>query len=138
MRHKHQAGEQQDAFLRDMSLFSPLPEQTHVTCANSAVVVFSGFDAKMLPSQAHDMRHYPNMSKQALSEIWASMKTLPSQCILQKKHPVTGAYCTLPANVVYTNRNRHALSNMSVRAKPTVNNINAAEKRHPTSRHGSL
>jgi aerotaxis receptor len=123
-------------FPADTTLMSVTDSQSHIQYANAAFVQVSGFDREEIMGQAHNLVRHPDMPAEAFADMWATLKTGQSWTGLVKNRRKDGDHYWVRANATPVERNGQLVGYMSVRTKPTRDEIAGAEKLYGQFRAG--
>ena len=128
-------------FPADATLMSTTDTQSHISYANAAFIAVSGFERDEIMGQPHNMVRHPDMPTQAFADMWATLKAGRSWTALVKNRRKNGDHYWVRANATPVQRNGQVTGYMSVRTKPTRDEINQTEKLYQAFREnksGSL
>ena len=115
-------------FPQDATLMSTTDAQSHITYANAAFVQVSGFDSDEILGQPHNLVRHPDMPSQAFADMWATLKAGLSWTALVKNRRKNGDHYWVRANATPVVRNGQLVGYMSVRTKPSRDEVAATEK----------
>lgn len=115
-------------FPQDATLMSTTDAQSHITSANAAFVQASGFDSDEILGQPHNLVRHPDMPSQAFADMWATLKAGLSWIALVKNRRKNGDHYWVRANATPVVRNGQLVGYMSVRTKPSRDEVAATEK----------
>lgn len=128
-------------FPADATLMSTTDTQSYISYANAAFIAVSGFERDEIMGQPHNMVRHPDMPTQAFADMWATLKAGRSWTALVKNRRKNGDHYWVRANATPVQRNGQVTGYMSVRTKPTRDEINQTEKLYQAFREnksGSL
>lgn len=111
----------------DVTLMSTTDTQSHITYCNGAFVQVSGFEKEELLGQPHNAVRHPDMPTHAFADMWATLKAGESWTALVKNRRKNGDHYWVRANATPVRRNGQVTGYMSVRTKPSRDEINKAE-----------
>lgn len=114
-------------FPDNATLMSTTDTQSHITYANAAFVAVSGFSLEEIQAQPHNLVRHPDMPKEAFADMWATLKGGEPWTALVKNRRKNGDHYWVLANATPIVENGQAVGYMSVRTKPTREQISAAE-----------
>jgi aerotaxis receptor len=117
-------------------LMSVTDTQSHIRYANAAFVSVSGFDREEILGQPHNVVRHPDMPKEALADMWATLKAGQSWSALVKNRRKNGDHYWVRANATPVRRAGRLVGYMSVRTKPTRAEIESAEALYRDLRKG--
>ncbi|RZL31100.1 MAG: PAS domain S-box protein, partial [Rubrivivax sp.] len=120
---------QQEYVLRaDSPLVSTTDLQSHITYCNPAFVEASGFQREDIIGQPHNMIRHPDMPAEAFRDMWATLKAGEPWTALVKNRRKDGGFYWVRASVTPVRDATGISGFMSVRTKPTAEEIRGAEK----------
>lgn len=122
--------------LEDTTLMSTTDTQSHLTYANAAFVEVSGFERDELMGQPHNMVRHPDMPQEAFADMWETLKAGQSWTALVKNRRKNGDHYWVRANATPVKRHGATVGYMSVRTKPTREEVAAAETLYARFRNG--
>jgi len=108
----------------------------NITYANDAFIEVSGFSRDEIEGQAHNLVRHPDMPKEAFADMWATLKGGEPWTALVKNRRKNGDHYWVRANATPLVRNSRTVGYMSVRTKPSREEINAAETLYRAFREG--
>ncbi len=123
-------------FPADATLMSSTDTQSHITYANEAFVKASGFERDELLGQPHNLVRHPDMPPEAFRDMWATLKDGMSWTALVKNRRKDGDHYWVRANATPVRREGRVIGYMSVRTKPTRDEVAAAERAYADFRQG--
>jgi len=115
------------AFPADLMLVSTTDEQGRITHCNAAFVAVSGYDYDELMGQPHNIVRHPDMPPAAFKDMWATIGRGRPWSGVVKNRCKNGDHYWVLANVTPVVRNGKAIGYMSVRLKPSAEQVQAAE-----------
>jgi aerotaxis receptor len=118
------------------TLMSTTDTRSHVTYANESFVAVSGFSREEIKGQPHNFVRHPDMPEQAFADMWATLKGGEPWTALVKNRRKDGDHYWVRANAVPVVRGGAQVGYMSVRTKPTREEVAAAEKLYSDFREG--
>ena len=119
-----------------MSLLSTTDLNSHVTYANAAFVQASGFSRDELIGQPHNQVRHPDMPPQAFADMWATLRTGQSWTALVKNRCKNGDHYWVRANAAPMRRDGRVMGYLSVRTKPSEQEVARAERLYGRFREG--
>ena len=111
----------------DVTLMSTTDTQSHITYCNGAFVQVSGFEKEELLGQPHNTVRHPDMPAQAFADMWGTLKAGESWTALVKNRRKNGDHYWVRANAAPVLRGGQVTGYMSVRTKPSREEIAGAE-----------
>ena len=116
-------------FLREgESIVSTTDTQGNITYVNPCFVEVSGFTEDELLGRPHNMVRHPDMPPQAFADFWSTLKEGRQWTGMVKNRRKNGDYYWVLANVTPVRENGQATGYMSVRTKPSPEQVNAATR----------
>ncbi|MBT9457433.1 MAG: PAS domain-containing protein [Burkholderiaceae bacterium] len=119
-----------------VTLMSTTDTHSHITYCNAAFVQVSGFDAAELLGQPHNAVRHPDMPAEAFADMWATLKAGESWTALVKNRRKNGDHYWVRANATPVRRNGQVSGYMSVRTKPSREEVAHAEALYRSFREG--
>ncbi|MDD0809674.1 methyl-accepting chemotaxis protein [Curvibacter sp. RS43] len=120
------------------TLMSTTDLQSHVVYANRAFVDVSGFARDDILGQPHNLVRHPDMPEQAFADMWSTLKAGQSWTGLVKNRRQNGDHYWVRANATPIEHGGQVVGYMSVRTKPSVQEVQAAESLYQRMRVGQL
>jgi aerotaxis receptor len=111
----------------EATLMSTTDTQSHITYCNGAFIQVSGFDKDELVGQPHNIVRHPDMPAQAYADMWATLKAGESWTALVKNRRKDGDHYWVRANATPVRRNGQVVGYMSVRTKPSRDEVAKTE-----------
>ncbi|MCA0177582.1 MAG: methyl-accepting chemotaxis protein [Proteobacteria bacterium] len=136
MRNNQPVTQREYEFQADATLMSTTDTQSHITYANAAFITVSGFDREEIMGQPHNMVRHPDMPREAFADMWATMKAGRSWTALVKNRRKNGDHYWVRANATPVLRGGQVTGYMSVRTKPSRQEIEGAETLYREFREG--
>jgi len=109
-----------------VTLMSTTDPQGHILYANAAFVHVSGFGADELIGQPHNIVRHPDMPPAAYADMWRTLATGQSWTGLVKNRRKNGDHYWVRANAAPVNRRGQLVGYISVRTKPTRQEVEQA------------
>jgi len=128
-------------FPADATLMSTTDVQSHITYANAAFINVSGFESEEIIGQPHNLVRHPDMPTQAFADMWSTLKAGRSWTALVKNRRKNGDHYWVRANATPVVRGGQLTGYMSVRTKPSTEEVRQAEQLYQKfreKRNGSL
>ncbi|WP_332744330.1 methyl-accepting chemotaxis protein [Hydrogenophaga sp.] len=110
-----------------VTLVSTTDLQSRITYCNPAFVAVSGYDREELIGQPHNIVRHPDMPTEAFRDMWATMASGSPWSALVKNRRKNGDHYWVVANATPVMVNGQAVGYMSVRTRPTREQIQGAE-----------
>jgi aerotaxis receptor len=123
-------------FADDATLMSSTDAQSHITYANEAFIKVSGFDRDEILGQPHNIVRHPDMPREAFADMWETLKAGQSWTALVKNRRKDGDHYWVRANATPVVRGGRVVGYMSVRTKPTRDEVQQAESAYRDFREG--
>jgi len=105
---------------------------------NPAFVAVSGFAKEELVGQPHNIIRHPDMPPEAFADMWETLRDGRPWTALVKNRRRNGDHYWVRANVTPVVREGEAVGYLSVRVKPTRDEIDAADALYAAMRAGTL
>jgi aerotaxis receptor len=118
------------------TLMSTTDPSSHITCANEAFVAISGYSRAELQGQPHNVVRHPDMPKQAFADMWATLKGGEPWTALVKNRRKNGDHYWVRANATPVVRGGRTVGYLSVRTRPTREEVKAADALYADFREG--
>jgi len=123
-------------FPADATLMSTTDPSSHITYANDAFVVVSGYTREEIQGEAHNLVRHPDMPREAFADMWATLKGGEPWTALVKNRRKDGDHYWVRANATPVLRHGKQVGFMSVRTKPGREEVAAAESLYALFREG--
>ncbi|MDD0838062.1 methyl-accepting chemotaxis protein [Curvibacter sp. HBC61] len=123
-------------FAPEATLMSMTDTSSRITYANSAFLEVSGFEREELMGQPHNLVRHPDMPVQAFEDMWATLKSGKSWTGLVKNRRKNGDHYWVRANATPVSRGGRVSGYMSVRTRPSAQEVQAAERLYRDFREG--
>ena len=121
-------------FPADMTLISVTDPKGRITYCNDNFVSVSGYSEPELMGQAHNMVRHPDMPEEAFRDMWATLEGGHPWTALVKNRRKNGDHYWVRANASPVRDGDTILGYMSVRTKPTQQEVASAEALYATMR----
>ncbi|HEX8609976.1 MAG TPA: methyl-accepting chemotaxis protein [Telluria sp.] len=108
------------------SIVSKTDIKGKITYVNASFVEVSGFTEEELIGKPHNLVRHPDMPAEAFADLWRSMKAGRPWTGLVKNRRKNGDFYWVVANVTPVKENGEAVGYMSVRTRPTREQVKAA------------
>jgi aerotaxis receptor len=136
MRKNLPVTQRQYDFPADATLMSTTDTKSRVTYANAAFVEASGFQPEELLGQPHNIVRHPDMPPEAFGDLWRTLQGGESWTGLVKNRRKDGDHYWVRANATPVMRNGKPVAYMSVRTRPSAEEIAGAERLYADMREG--
>ncbi|MEY3200877.1 MAG: hypothetical protein RIR70_427 [Pseudomonadota bacterium] len=136
MRNNQPVTQREYEFPDGVTLMSVTDTTSRITYANEAFIETSGFDREELIGQPHNLVRHPDMPPEAFADMWATLKAGQSWTALVKNRRKNGDHYWVRANATPIERDGQLCGYISVRTKPTRDEINQAEALYQRFREG--
>ncbi|MEP6872733.1 MAG: methyl-accepting chemotaxis protein [Burkholderiales bacterium] len=123
-------------FPANATLMSTTDPQSHITYANDAFVSVSGFTREEIQGSPHNMVRHPDMPPEAFADMWATLKGGEPWTALVKNRRKNGDHYWVRANATPVMHDGRITGYMSVRTKPSRQDIDAAAALYADFRSG--
>ena len=111
--------------------------QGNITYANPYFIEVSGFHASELIGAPQNVLRHPDMPAQAFADMWATIKKGQPWSGMVKNRRKNGDYYWVRANVTPVMEGGDVVGYMSVRIKPSRNEVEDAERLYKRIREGN-
>uniref|UniRef100_UPI0010F9172A methyl-accepting chemotaxis protein n=1 Tax=Chitinivorax sp. B TaxID=2502235 RepID=UPI0010F9172A len=112
----------------DTMIVSKTDLKGRITYINKDFVDVSGFSEKELIGEPHNIVRHPDMPSEAYADLWATLKAGRPWTGMVKNRCKNGDYYWVQANATPIYESGQVVGFMSVRVKPTRDQVNAAEE----------
>lgn len=109
------------------TLVSATDLKSRITYCNPAFVAVSGYSREELVGQPHNLIRHPDMPAEAFRDMWATLEAGRPWTALVKNRRKNGDHYWVRANVTPVLDGGHISGYMSVRTKPSREDVVAAE-----------
>jgi aerotaxis receptor len=123
-------------FPADATLMSSTDTHSHIAYANEAFIKVSGFERDEIMGSPHNMVRHPDMPVEAFADMWATLKDGQSWTALVKNRRKDGDHYWVRANASPVVRSGAVVGYMSVRTKPSKEEVAQAEAVYRDFREG--
>ena len=129
---------QQEYLLPDgMTIVSRTDPKGRITYINEDFLVASGFSEAELMGQAHNIVRHPDMPEEAFADLWVAMKAGRPWTGVVKNRRKNGDHYWVVANVTPLREGNQVVGYLSVRTRPTREQVQASEEAYRRFRDGS-
>lgn len=118
------------------TLMSTTDLNSHITYANDAFIQVSGFSPDEVNGQPHNMVRHPDMPAEAFADMWHTLKQGEPWTALVKNRRKNGDHYWVRANAIPVVREGSVQGYMSVRTKPSAEEVRQAEALYRDFREG--
>ncbi|MBN9463903.1 MAG: PAS domain-containing protein [Burkholderiales bacterium] len=136
MRNNQPVSQREYDFAADATLMSTTDPKGRISYANAAFIAVSGFDRAELTGKPHNIVRHPDMPPEAFADMWATIKAGRSWTAVVKNRRKNGDHYWVRANAAPVVRGGQVTGYMSVRTRPSRQEIEAAEKLYRDFREG--
>jgi aerotaxis receptor len=126
MRNNQPVSGREFTFPADQTLISVTDLQGRITYCNKNFIAVSGYTEDELLGQPHNMVRHPDMPEEAFRDMWATIETGRPWSALVKNRRKTGDHYWVRANATPVRDGDRILGFLSVRTKPSQQEIDAA------------
>lgn len=127
MRENLPVFDQEFDYPADELLMSTTDSKGHITHCNAAFERVSGYSMQELMGQPHNMVRHPDMPSEAFRDMWATIGHGRSWKGLVKNRRKDGSFYWVAAHVTPIMQSGKPVGYMSVRAKPTREQVKSAQ-----------
>jgi aerotaxis receptor len=128
--------QQELEFPEGATLMSTTDTKGRITYANEAFIEISGYSRAELQGQPHNLVRHPDMPKEAFADMWATLKGGEPWTALVKNRRKNGDHYWVRANVTPVVRQGRTVGYLSVRTRPTRDEVAAADALYRDFREG--
>ena len=136
MRNNQPVSQREYVFDDHATLMSTTDLNSYIRYANDAFIEASGFTPEEVNGQPHNLVRHPDMPPEVFRDMWATLKQGEPWTGLVKNRRKNGDHYWVRANAVPLVREGKVQGYMSVRIKPTPEEINGAETLYRNVREG--
>ncbi len=136
MRNNQPVTQQEFVFDDDATLMSTTDLNSYITYANDAFIDVSGFTPEEVNGQPHNMVRHPDMPPEAFADMWATLKQGEPWTALVKNRRKNGDHYWVRANAIPVVRDGRVQGYMSVRTKPSPEEVRQTEALYRDFREG--
>ena len=137
MRENHPVTRREYELPDGATLLSTTDTHSHIVYANAAFLEVSGFSREELAGQPHNIVRHPDMPQEAFADMWNTLRSGRTWTALVKNRRKNGDHYWVRANAAPVVRAGQTTGYMSVRTKPTRQEIDAAESLYRGVREGT-
>ena len=136
MRNNQPITQREFEFADDTTLMSSTDTQGRILYANAAFCHVSGFTRESLQGKAHNIVRHPDMPPEAFADMWASLKRGEPWQALVKNRRADGDHYWVRASATPVVREGHQTGYLSIRTRPSAQEVAAAETLYRDFREG--
>lgn len=118
------------------TLLSATDLDSRIRYANAAFIEASGFSREELLGEPHNLVRHPDMPAAAFADMWATLRSGYAWSALVKNRRRDGDHYWVRANATPIVRDGQLAGYLSVRTKPTRDEVAAAEQQYRRMREG--
>lgn len=122
--------QEEHSFSDDTFLVSKTNARGIISYANSTFVEISGYAESELINQPHSIVRHPDMPKAAFQDLWDTVQAGQEWCGVVKNLRKDGGYYWVDATVTPSFLDGTIVGYMSIRRKPTRNQVEQASQRY--------
>ena len=126
MKNNHPVSQREFDIPDGVTLMSTTDTKGHILYANAAFVDVSGFSADEILSQPHNIVRHPDMPPAAYADLWGTLAKGQSWTGLVKNRRKNGDHYWVRANAAPVVRRGQLVGYISVRTKPTRQEVEQA------------
>ncbi|THD35814.1 PAS domain-containing methyl-accepting chemotaxis protein, partial [Pantoea sp. R102] len=136
MRNNQPITQREFVFDDRATLMSTTDLNSHITYANDAFIEVSGFSPEEVNGQPHNMVRHPDMPPEAFADMWSTLKQGEPWTALVKNRRKNGDHYWVRANAIPVVREGKLQGYMSVRTKPSAEEVRQCEALYRDFREG--
>ncbi|MDF3881641.1 methyl-accepting chemotaxis protein [Cupriavidus basilensis] len=137
MRNNQPVSQREYELPENATLMSTTDTSSRIAYANAAFVDVSGFTREEIQGQPHNIVRHPDMPVEAFADMWTTLKGGEPWTALVKNRRKDGDHYWVRANAMPLVRNGKPVGYMSVRTRPSREEIDAAARLYQDFREGS-
>ncbi|PVX71059.1 methyl-accepting chemotaxis protein [Paraburkholderia unamae] len=138
MRNNQPVTQQEFDYPASQMLVSATDLKGRIQYCNPAFIAVSGFAKEELIGKAHNIIRHPDMPAEAFADLWDTVREGRPWTALVKNRRKTGDHYWVRANVTPVSEQGTVVGYLSVRVKPTREEIRNAEALYAQMREGRL
>lgn len=138
MRNNQPVTQQEFDYPASQMLVSATDLKGRIQYCNPAFIAVSGFAREELIGQPHNIIRHPDMPAEAFADLWESLREGRPWTALVKNRRKSGEHYWVRANVTPVSEQGHVVGYLSVRVKPTRDEVREAETLYAKMRAGNL
>jgi len=136
MRNNQPITQREFDFDERATLMSTTDLNSYITYANDAFIQVSGFSPEEVNGQPHNMVRHPDMPPEAFADMWSTLKQGEPWTALVKNRRQNGDHYWVRANAIPVVREGKVQGYMSVRTKPSAEEVRQTETLYRDFREG--
>jgi aerotaxis receptor len=136
MRHNLPITQREYDYPAHATLLSTTDQRGRITYANAAFMSVSGYERDEILGQPHNTVRHPDMPPEAFEDMWATLKAGKSWTALVKNRRKDGDHYWVRANATPVMHQGQITGFMSVRTRPTREEVTQAETLYSDFREG--
>lgn len=136
MRNNQPVSQREYVYDDHATLMSTTDLNSYITYANDAFIEASGFTSDEVKGQPHNMVRHPDMPPEAFADMWATLKQGEPWTALVKNRRKNGDHYWVRANAIPVVRDGKVQGYMSVRTKPSAQEVKQSEALYRDFREG--
>ncbi|PQK99498.1 methyl-accepting chemotaxis protein [Pantoea ananatis] len=136
MRNNQPVSQREYVYDDHATLMSTTDLNSYITYANDAFIEASGFTSDEVKGQPHNMVRHPDMPPEAFADMWATLKQGEPWTALVKNRRKNGDHYWVRANAIPVVRDGKVQGYMSVRTKPSAQEVKQCEALYRDFREG--
>lgn len=138
MRNNQPVTQQEFDYPASQMLVSATDLKGRIQYCNPAFIAVSGFAKEELIGKPHNLIRHPDMPAEAFADLWESIREGRPWTALVKNRRKSGDHYWVRANVTPVSEQGQVVGYLSVRVKPTRDEIRTAETLYAKMREGNL
>ncbi|MBB3261519.1 aerotaxis receptor [Paraburkholderia bannensis] len=138
MRNNQPVTQQEFDYPASQMLVSATDLKGRIQYCNPAFVAVSGFTKDELIGKAHNIIRHPDMPSEAFADMWATIGSGRPWTALVKNRRKSGDHYWVRANVTPVSQQGTVVGYLSVRVKPSREEVREAEQLYAQMREGRL
>ncbi|MGC4080058.1 MAG: methyl-accepting chemotaxis protein [Rubrivivax sp.] len=136
MRQNLPVTQREHPFPDGTTLMSMTDPRGKITYANAAFVAISGYSREELVGKAHNIVRHPDVPPAAFADMWKTLNAGQAWTGIVKNRRKNGDHYWVRANVAPIVRDGRIVGHLSVRTRPTAEEIQGAEALYKEIREG--
>ena len=136
MRNNGPVTQREYELTEDATLMSTTDTKSRLLYANAAFVEASGFAREELEGQPHNIVRHPDMPREAYADMWKTLEGGEPWTAIVKNRRKNGDHYWVRANAMPVVQRGQTVGYMSVRTRPSREEVAAAEALYAAMREG--